>query len=356
MKDFNEGLNGSDHFNESDIQEDSSELYEHFRFLVDKGQSLMRIDKFLCDRIEGVSRSRIQQAAEVGFIFANETPVKSNYRVKPGDSISIMMDYPPHEIEIIPEPIPLTIVYEDEDLMVVNKPPGLVVHPGHGNYTGTLVNAIAWYLKDNPNYDPNDPNVGLVHRIDKDTSGLLLIAKNAEAKTRLGYQFYKKTTQRTYNAVVWGIVKEDEGTIIGNLGRDPNDRMQMRVFPDGEYGKPAVTHYRVLERLGYVTLVECKLETGRTHQIRVHMKHIGHTIFNDDRYGGNVILKGSHYPRYKQFIYNCFELCPRQALHAKTLGFEHPRTGEFMHFDSELPVDMEFLIDKWRGYVESNSK
>lgn len=355
MKDFNEGLSESDRFEESDMHEDSAELYEHFRFLVDKGQSLMRIDKFLCDRIENVSRSRIQQAAEAGFIFANETPVKSNYRVKPGDSITIMMDYPPHEVEIIPESIPLNIVYEDDDLMVINKPPGLVVHPGHGNYSGTLVNGIAWYLRDNPDYDPNDPNVGLVHRIDKDTSGLLLIAKNAEAKAHLSYQFYKKTTQRTYNAVVWGIVKDDEGTITGNLGRDPNDRMQIRVFPNGDYGKTAVTHYKVLERLGYVTVVECKLETGRTHQIRVHMKYIGHTIFNDDRYGGNVILKGSRLPKYRQFVYNSFEICPRQALHAKTLGFEHPRTGEFMHFDSELPVDMDFLIERWREYVANNS-
>ena len=355
MNDFGEELNGENVINESYISIDSTEMYEHFRFLADKGQTLMRIDKFLCERIESVSRSRIQQAANAGFIFANEAPVKSNYRVKPGDVITIMMDYPPHEVEIIPEPIPLNIVYEDDDLMVVNKPPGLVVHPGHGNYTGTLVNGIAWYLRDLPNYDPNDPNVGLVHRIDKDTSGLLLIAKTPEAKTHLGYQFYNKTTKRTYNAIVWGIVKENEGTITGNLGRDPNDKMQIKVFPNGETGKHAVTHYRVLERLGYITWVECKLETGRTHQIRVHMKHIGHTIFNDERYGGNQMLRGNQFSRYRQFVRNCFEICPRQALHAKTLGFVHPRTGEEMFFESELPVDIEFLIDKWRNYVTENN-
>ena len=351
MNDLSEDINTENTLGDSYTSYDYSELHEHFRFLADRGQSLMRVDKFLFERIEGVSRNRIQQAAEAGFIFANELPVKSNYRVKPGDSITVMMDYPPHEVEVIPEPIPLNIVYEDADLMVINKPPGLVVHPGHGNYTGTLVNGIAWYLKDLPTYNPNDPNVGLVHRIDKDTSGLLLVAKTPDAKTHLGYQFFNKTTKRTYNAIVWGILKEDSGTITSNLGRDPNNKMQIKVFADENIGKHAVTHYKVLERLGYVTLVECNLETGRTHQIRVHMKHIGHTIFNDDRYGGDAVLKGSHHGKYKQFIHNCFEICPRQALHAKTLGFVHPRTGEEMFFDSELPEDISFLIDKWKTYV-----
>ena len=256
-------------------------------------------------------------------------------------------------MEIIPEDIPLNIVYEDEDLLVVNKPAGLVVHPGHGNYTGTLVNALAYYLKDDPMYDPSDPRLGLVHRIDKDTSGLLVVAKRPEAKSDLGLQFFNKTTKRKYRALVWGIVKEDEGRIEGNIGRDPRDRMQMTVFPDGDQGKHAVTHYTVLERLGYVTLVECRLETGRTHQIRVHMKHIGHTLFNDERYGGHEILKGTTFTKYRQFVQNCFAICPRQALHAKTLGFIHPTTKKEMFFDSELPDDMRQLIDKWRIYANS---
>ena len=245
------------------------------------------------------------------------------------------------------------IVYEDEDLLVVDKPAGLVVHPGHGNYSGTLVNALAWYLKDDPTYDPNDPALGLVHRIDKDTSGLLVVAKRPEAKAHLSLQFYHKTTKREYRALVWGIVKDDEGRIEGNIGRNPRDRMQMTVFPEGDQGKTAVTHYSVLERLGYVTLVKCRLETGRTHQIRVHMKYIGHTLFNDERYGGDQILKGTTTAKYKQFVENCFAICPRQALHAKTLGFVHPRTGETMFFDSEIPEDMTMLIDKWRAYAET---
>ena len=261
-----------------------------------------------------------------------------------------------YDNDIIPEDIPLDIVYEDEDLMVINKPAGLVVHPGCGNYHGTLVNAIAWHLKDNPKYDPNDPQVGLVHRIDKDTSGLLVVAKTPDAKTHLGLQFYNKTTKRKYNALVWGIVENDEGTVEGNIGRNPKDRMQMAVLSDPTQGKHAVTHYRVLERLGYVTLVECVLETGRTHQIRVHMKHIGHTLFNDERYGGNEILKGTHFSKYKQFVNNCFETCPRQALHAMTLGFVHPRTGEEMFFTSPLPEDMTNLIDKWRNYISNREE
>lgn len=326
------------------------ELYEHYRFIADKGQGLLRVDKFLSVRIENASRNRIQQAADAGFIHVNGLPVKSNYKVKPLDVITIMMDYPCREVEIIPENIPLDIIYEDEDVMVINKPAGLVVHPGHGNYTGTLVNGIAWHLKDHSGYDLKDPRLGLVHRIDKDTSGLLVVAKNPDAKTNLGLQFFNKTTQRKYIALVWGSIKENEGTIEGNLGRNPKDKLQMTVFPNGDQGKPAITHYKVIERLGYVTLAECRLETGRTHQIRVHMKYIGHTLFNDSRYGGDQILKGNHHSKYKQFIQNCFAICPRQALHAETLGFIHPRTGEEVFFESSLPDDMNQLIEKWRNY------
>lgn len=332
---------------------DSTELYEHFRVVVDKGQSPVRVDKYLFERIVNASRNRIQKAAEAGMVMANGRPVKSNYKVKPLDVLTVMMDRPRYDNEIIPEDIPLDIVYEDKELMVINKPAGLVVHPGCGNYHGTLVNAIAWHLKDNPDYDPNDPHVGLVHRIDKDTSGLLLIAKTPNAKTHLGLQFFNKTTKRKYQALVWGIVENDEGRIEGNIARNPKDRMQMAVFSDPEIGKHAVTHYKVLERLGYVTLVECVLETGRTHQIRVHMKHIGHTLFNDERYGGHEILKGTHFSKYKQFVNNCFDTCPRQALHAMTLGFVHPVTGEEMFFTSELPQDMSVLIDKWRTYISN---
>ncbi|MCL2649649.1 MAG: RluA family pseudouridine synthase [Candidatus Azobacteroides sp.] len=333
--------------------QDSGELYEHFRYIADKGQGLLRVDKFLHDRIENVSRNRIQQAADAGYILVNDNPVKSNYKIKPGDVVQVVMDRPRRELEIVPENIPLNIVYEDDDLMVINKPPGLVVHPGHGNYTGTLANAIAWHLKDNPEHNIEDPRLGLVHRIDKDTSGLLVVAKTPEAKTSLGIQFFNKTTQRKYIALVWGIVKNDEGTIEGNIGRDLKDRMLMTVFPEGDHGKPAITHYKVIERLGYVTLIECRLETGRTHQIRVHLKSIGHTLFNDSRYGGDQILKGSTFTKYKQFIKNCFEICPRQALHAKTLGFNHPRFGDEMLFGSEIPEDINLLIEKWRGYVKS---
>lgn len=333
--------------------EEEPPLYEHFRVVADKGQSLLRIDKFLTDRLVNTTRNRIQLAAEAGAIQVNGIPVKSNYRVKPLDVITLMMARPPRDLEIIPENIPLTVVYEDRDLLVVNKPAGLVVHPGHGNYTGTLVNALAYYLKDDPSYDPSDPRLGLVHRIDKDTSGLLVVAKNPEAKAHLSLQFFHKTTKRRYLALVWGNVRDDEGRIEGNIGRDLRDRMQMAVFPEGEHGKPAVTHYSVVERFGYVTLVECRLETGRTHQIRVHMKHIGHTLFNDARYGGNDILKGTTFSKYKQFVQNCFALCPRQALHARTLGFVHPRTGEELFFTSELPEDMAALVEKWRVYAKN---
>ena len=332
---------------------EGNELFEHQRFVVDKGQTITRIDKYLVNLMPKVSRNRIQDAADNGSILVNEKPVKSNYKVKPNDVISIVLTYPPSEFSIIPQDISIQIVYEDDDILLVNKQPGIVVHPGFGNFEGTLLNAVAWHLKDSPKFDVNNPRLGLVHRIDKDTSGLLLVAKNEDAKSMLGKQFFDKTTIRHYNALVWGNVKDDEGTIIGDIARDPRDRMLFTVFRGGENpnAKHAVTHYKVLERFGYVTLVECRLETGRTHQIRVHMKHIGHTLFNDDRYGGNEVLRGEHFTKYKQFVKNCFNVCPRQALHAKTLGFTHPRTGETMFFDSDLPEDMKKLIDKWRAYA-----
>jgi 23S rRNA pseudouridine1911/1915/1917 synthase len=332
-------------------EEQGNELYEHYRFVADKGQGQMRVDKYLAMHIVNVSRNRIQQAADAGCILVNDSPVKSNYKIKPLDTISVVMNRPPREMEIVPEDIPLDVVYEDEDLMVINKPPGLVVHPGFGNYQGTLVNAVAYRLKDTPEYDAKDPRLGIVHRIDKDTSGLIVVAKNPYAKAHLSSQFFNKTTKRQYVALVWGSVEADEGRIEGNIGRSLKDRMLMTVFPNGDYGKPAVTHYKVLERLGYVSLVQCKLETGRTHQIRVHMKYIGHTLFNDERYGGSEILKGTHFAKYKQFVQNCFNLCPRQALHAQTLGFIQPRTGEELMFEAPLPEDMTLLLDKWRGYV-----
>ena len=332
---------------------DSAELYEHFRVVADKGQSLLRVDKFLFDHLEHSSRNRIQNAADAGMVMANGRPVKSNYKVKPLDVITVMMDRPRYNSDIEPEDIPLDIVYEDDCLMVVNKPAGLVVHPGCGNFHGTLVNAVAWHLRDNPDYDPNSPQVGLVHRIDKDTSGLLVVAKTPDAKTCLGKQFFDKTTKRAYQALVWGVPDPAEGRIESQITRNPKDRLQMAVSFDPEVGKHAVTHYTVLERFGYTSLVECRLETGRTHQIRVHMKHIGHPLFSDERYGGDQILKGTTYSRYRQFVQNCFEICPRQALHAKTLGFVHPKTGREMFFNSELPADMQTLIERWRDYVSS---
>ena len=345
-----------DSLEDIDSAEGQDGLYEHFRVVVDKGQAPVRIDKYLFERIVNASRNRIQTAADAGFVMANGKPVKSSYKVKPLDVLTVMMDRPKYDNDIVPEDIPLDIVYEDDDLMVINKPAGLVVHPGCGNYHGTLVNAIAWHLRDVPSYNPNDPQVGLVHRIDKDTSGLLVVAKTPDAKTSLGLQFYNKTTKREYNALVWGIIDEDEGTVEGNIGRNPKDRMQMAVMSAPEQGKHAVTHYHVLERLGYVTLVKCVLETGRTHQIRVHMKHIGHVLFNDERYGGHEILKGTHFSKYKQFVNNCFEICPRQALHAKTLGFVHPRTGKEMFFTSELPEDMANLLERWRNYISNREQ
>ena len=326
------------------------EEHEHWRIVADKGQSPIRIDKFLMDHLGDTSRNRIQKAAEAGCIRVDGRPVKSNYKVKPLEVVTLVLERPKRDWEIVPEDIPLDITYEDDQLMVINKPAGLVVHPGCGNYSGTLVNALAWHLRDNPDFDPNDPDVGLVHRIDKDTSGLLVIAKTPEAKTHLCHQFFVKTTRRQYNALVWGSFPEDEGRIEGNIGRDPKDRLRMACFPpESEVGKPAVTHYRVLERFGHVTLVECRLETGRTHQIRVHMRHIGHPLFNDERYGGDQILRGDTSASYRAFIHNCFALCPRQALHARTLGFVHPVTGEEMFFTSPLPQDMQALIEKWRG-------
>ena len=324
-------------------------LYEHRRVVADKGQQPLRVDKFLLEHLRDTSRARIQRAAEAGCIHVNERPVKSNYRVKPGDVVTLMLDHPRFETEITAEDIPLDIVYEDDDLLVVNKPAGLVVHPGVGNYTGTLVNALAWHLRDNPDYNPNDPGVGLVHRIDKDTSGLLVVAKTPEAKTHLCNQFFVKSTKRQYNALVWGSFDAKEGRIEGNIARDPRDRQRMTVLPpDSEVGKPAVTHWRVLEAFGPVTWVECVLETGRTHQIRAHMKSIGHPLFSDERYGGSEILRGQPTAKYKAFVQNAFALCPRQALHARTLGFVHPRTKKEMFFESPLPEDLTLLLEKWR--------
>lgn len=335
--------------------DDGNGMYEHFRFVAEKGQTLLRVDKFLVARMEKSSRNRIQQAADAGCILVNGKAVKSNYRVKPFDVVTIVMDSPRYELEIIAEDIPLDIVYEDESLLVVNKPPGLVVHPGHGNYHGTLVNALAYHFKDNPNYDVNDPRMGLVHRIDKDTSGLLVIAKTPDAKTHLGKQFFNKTTKREYVAVVWGSPNPENGRIEGNIGRSLKDRLQMTVFPDGDMGKHAVTHYETIESFGYVSVVKCVLETGRTHQIRVHMKHIGHPLLNDARYGGDQILRGTTSAKYRQFVNNCFEVCPRQALHARTLGFVHPEIGKEMFFTSPIPSDMISMIEKWRTYIVANS-
>ena len=341
--------NMTDFTTEKDSDDD---LYEHYTFTAEKGQQPLRIDKYLMNFIENATRNKIQAAAKNGSIYVNDVPVKSNYKVKPFDVIRVLFEHPPYENLLTPENIPLNIVYEDDDLLVVNKEAGMVVHPGHGNYSGTLINALIYHFDNLPNNSSNRP--GLVHRIDKDTSGLLVIAKNEETMTHLAKQFFDKTSEREYVAIVWGNMEEDEGTIEGNIGRHPKNRLQNTVFygDDEDKGKPAVTHYKVLERLGYVTLVSCKLETGRTHQIRVHMKHLGHTLFNDERYGGEKILKGTTFTKYKQFVENCFKILPRQALHAKTLGFTHPKTGKFMRFDSEIPQDMQQCIEKWRHYVK----
>lgn len=334
------------------IDDNDDELYEHHSFTAEKGQQPLRIDKYLMNFIENATRNKIQTAAKNGSIYVNDVQVKSNYKVKPFDHIRVLFEHPPYEYLLTPENIPLDIVYEDDQLLVVNKPAGMVVHPGHGNYSGTLINALTYHFENLPNNSSNRP--GLVHRIDKDTSGLLVIAKTEEAMSHLSKQFFDKSSEREYVALVWGHIEEDEGTIEGNIGRHPKNRLQNTVFEgdDADKGKIAVTHYKVLERLGYVTLVSCKLETGRTHQIRVHMKHIGHTLFNDERYGGERILKGTTFTKYKQFVENCFKVLPRQALHAKTLGFQHPKTGEFLRFSSEIPQDMQECIEKWRHYAK----
>ncbi|WP_303822663.1 RluA family pseudouridine synthase [Apibacter mensalis] len=341
---------------DTDQNNDADELYEHFKITVDKGQGSVRIDKYLVNLIENSTRNKIQKAALAGNVLVNNIPVKSNYKVKPNDIVSIVLAHPPRDTSIVPQNIPIDIIYEDEDLLVVNKKAGMVVHPGFGNFEGTLVNALAYHFSTLPYFQTDlDKRPGLVHRIDKDTSGLLVIAKNEFAMNHLAKQFFNKTTKRVYNALVWGNFEEDEGTINGHIGRDLKDRMQMAVFPDGSHGKHAVTHYKVLERFRYVTLVECQLETGRTHQIRAHMKYLGHILFNDERYGGNIVLKGTTFTKYKQFVENCFQVLPRQALHARTLGFVHPRTKKEMFFETELPEDMKQVIEKWRSYIHFNT-
>lgn len=343
----------TNYFTDPDELEDQEELFEHFRFVSDKGQSIMRVDKFLFDKMEGTSRSKIQAAAESGCIFVNDQAVRSNYKVKPNDVVVVKLSFPKRELELIPQDLPLNIVYEDDQLIVVNKEAGMVVHPGHGNYTGTLLNALAWYFKDLELFQGKDTRAGLVHRIDKNTSGLLVVAKTELAKTHLSRQFFEKTSHRIYHALVWGCPKEETGTIIGNVGRNPKDRKVMTVFEDEDMGKRAVTHYRLLEDFSYISLLECQLETGRTHQIRIHMKSIGHPLFNDNEYGGDQILKGTTFTKYKQFVQNCFQILPRQALHAKELGFKHPTTGAWMQFDSTLPNDMQTVMEKWRVYLGS---
>ena len=343
-----------DDFREDELEQSDEEqpLFEHYRFVVDKGQAPLRIDRYIVSKMEQTSRHRVQLALEAQYVRVGDRPVKANYKVRPGDTITIMLPYQRRGFEVHPEPIPLNIVYEDDDLLIVNKPAGMVVHPGFGHFSGTLINALAHHLGLSQDADAADERMGiLVHRIDKDTSGLLVVAKNDESQLYLAKQFFEHTIKRTYWALVWGNVADDAGTIEGNIGRDPNDRMRFKVFEDGSQGKTAITHYRVLERFGYTTLVECNLETGRTHQIRVHMNYIGHPLFNDDRYGGDRVLKGPLYAKYKQFIDNCFAIMPRQALHAKTLGFTHPRTRKEIFFDSEIPADFTALLAKWRSYA-----
>ena len=337
------------------IGSERDDLYEHFRFVADKGQAPLRVDKYLMNKVENATRNRIQKSAKDGNIFVNDIIVKSNYKVKANDVVTVLFEHPPYEMLLTPEDLPIDIVYEDDALLVVNKAAGMVVHPGHGNYSGTLINALAFHFDNLPNNSSDRP--GLVHRIDKDTTGLLVVAKTEEAMAHLSKQFFNKTTEREYVAIAWGAMKEEHGTIEGHIGRHPKNRLQNTVYldPDDlEKGKPAITHYKVLEHLGYVTLVSCKLETGRTHQIRVHMKHIGHTLFNDERYGGNAILKGTTFSKYKQFVDNCFKILPRQALHAKTLGFIHPTTNEFMRFEAPIPEDMEACLYKWRNYSKNS--
>ena len=341
---------------DGDEEDSGAQEFEHYRFEAAKGQALLRVDKYLASHMENTSRHRVQLALEAGYVRVNGKTVKGNYKVKPFDIITLVLPYQRRGFEVRPENIPLEIAYEDDDLLVINKPAGLVVHPGHGHFSGTLLNALAYHLGISQGPDAQDERMGiLVHRIDKNTSGLIVVAKNLEAQLNLAKQFFDHTIDRKYIAVVWGNLAEDEGTITGNIGRDPNDRLRFKVFPEGECGKHAVTHYRVIERMGYVTVVECKLETGRTHQIRVHMNHIGHPLFNDDRYGGDRILKGTLYSKYKQFIDNCFQIMPRHALHAKTLGFTHPRSGERIFIESELPDDMARLMEKWRNYSKNRN-
>jgi 23S rRNA pseudouridine1911/1915/1917 synthase len=351
---------------EQEEQDDDKEMFEHIRIVVDKGQFLLRIDKFLTNHTKNATRSKIQQSAENGNILVNDKPVKSNYKVKPFDVISVVFAHPPREIELIAQNLPITVVYEDDDIIIINKQPGMVVHPGYGNYSGTLVNALMYHFQNLPinkikskilhsksEFDNLKSNLrpGLVHRLDKNTSGIMVVAKSETAMVKLAKDFFDRNLDRIYYALVWGDFVADSGTVTGNIGRHLKDRKKMDVFPpDSEYGKHAVTHYKVLERFGYVTLIECKLETGRTHQIRAHMQHIGHSLFNDETYGGNRILKGTTFAKYKQFVENCFSILPRHALHAKSLGFNHPITGQYIHFDSELPDDMQAVITKWRGY------
>ncbi len=339
--------------------EESYGLYEHHNIIVNKGQITMRIDKFIMIRVANTTRTKIQNACGAGFVLVNNKPVKSNYKIKPLDEISIVLTVPPRDVEVVPENIPINIVFEDDYIALINKEPGMVVHPGYGNYRGTLVNAMAYHFNNLPklktklNNDVYMERPGLVHRIDKNTSGIIIMAKTELAMVRLAKDFYDRTMDRKYNAIVWGDLKEDSGTIVGNVGRDLKNRKKMAVFPEGsEHGKHAVTHYKVLERFGYITLVECKLETGRTHQIRVHFKSIGHPVFNDYEYGGDIILKGINSAKYRQFIQNCFEICPRHALHAKTLGITHPITKEKLFFDSEIPDDMQKILEKWRRYMK----
>lgn len=337
-------------------RDEQQELYEHYRFVVDKGQSPDRIDRFLAARIANVSRTKVQYAAEAGNILVNQQRVKPSYKVKPGDEISVLLTYPPREEEIIPEDIPLNIVYEDDDIVVVNKEAGMVVHPAYGNFTGTLINALYYRYKDLPLFQQGELRPGLVHRIDKDTSGILVVAKNELSLNRLARQFYDHTIERHYVALVWGTLKDAIGTIQGHIGRSPHDRKVMTVFSDGSQGKHAITHYRVLEHYIFVSLVDCWLETGRTHQIRVHFKHIGHPLFNDAAYGGDKILKGTTFSKYRQFVENCFKICPRQALHARSLAFDHPTTRQRMYFEAPLPADMSHLIERWKEYALQLSK
>jgi len=334
------------------LEDENTDFYEHHHWVVDRGQTPVRIDKFLTYKIEGVSRTKVQAAAEAGCIIVNRNAVKSNYKVKPLDEISVVFLHPKYEFSIIPEKIPFHIVHEDDDLIVIDKEAGMVVHPGHGNYTGTLVNALTYYFMDLPLFQSGEMRPGLVHRIDKDTSGILVVAKTEHALSYLARQFFEHTIERKYLALVWGNLPDDTGTITGNIGRHPKDRLQMWVFEDASDGKHAVTHYRVVERLGYVTLVECQLETGRTHQIRAHFRHVGHPLFNDGRYGGDQILRGTTFTKYKQFVNNCFKILPRQALHARSLSFNHPASGKRIHFETDMPQDMAEVIRKWRVYTE----